>query len=416
MGVRSKPSDVSTKGLLKLTAWTNMQPKDLVTHFKPLAVFAKLTQGESPVLDAQLDLEVTVELRNGSIVTLPKTPLIDNGFGEPDLVAGDGVYSRFLTNYPGVGTYSIAIAASDNQGKAAYVSASANSVSGLAPQGPGPSPCCGSRVNLGAGRQQIPTGTFLRELANPLTRVFTSVPTDMSAFRPGKIGDLQVTILKDKQQLLASWTAPGGDFGDGRVKTYRFVYSQKIEELLSPSVSAPALYGLKRQDEPGQRVSEVINFKYYSQDFYVGLFAFDEFGNSGNMSNVVLVNMPAPPASTVGTLTEQPAKEWNSVSDWTLIGAIIGGVAVLLLFLIVLLYCKFCRRSQSKFNKNSFAKNLKSSGVKVEIPSPPQSESTDASSYESDLKESSTAYTKPQVLSPMSSTSFGNNLTPTYWS
>ena len=34
---------------------------------------------------------------------------------EPDLVSGDGVYSRFLTNYPGVGTYSIAIAASDNQ-------------------------------------------------------------------------------------------------------------------------------------------------------------------------------------------------------------------------------------------------------------------------------------------------------------
>ena len=34
---------------------------------------------------------------------------------EPDLVAGDGVYSRFLTNYPGVGTYSIAVIASDNQ-------------------------------------------------------------------------------------------------------------------------------------------------------------------------------------------------------------------------------------------------------------------------------------------------------------
>ena len=79
--VRSKPSDVSSKGLLKLTAWTNMQPQDLVTHVKPLAVFAKLTQGESPVLDAQIDLEVTVELRNSSIVTLPKMPLIDNGFG-----------------------------------------------------------------------------------------------------------------------------------------------------------------------------------------------------------------------------------------------------------------------------------------------------------------------------------------------
>ena len=58
-----------------------MQPVDGVTQAKPLAVFAKLTQGESPVLDALIDLEVTVELKNGSIVTLPKMPLIDNGFG-----------------------------------------------------------------------------------------------------------------------------------------------------------------------------------------------------------------------------------------------------------------------------------------------------------------------------------------------
>ena len=58
-----------------------MQPVDGVTQAKPLAVFAKLNQGESPVLDALIDLEVTVELKNGSIVTLPKMPLIDNGFG-----------------------------------------------------------------------------------------------------------------------------------------------------------------------------------------------------------------------------------------------------------------------------------------------------------------------------------------------
>ena len=59
-------------------------------------------------------------------------------------------------------------------------------------------------------------------------------------------------------------------------------------------------------------------------------------------------------------------------------------------------------------------------GVKVDIPSPPQSESTDASSYESDLKEQGGVYGKTQgtPLGPgqHSATSFGNNLTPTYWS
>ena len=84
----------------------------------------------------------------------------------------------------------------------------------------------------------------------------------------------------------------GGDLSDGQVKTYRFVYSQKIEELLSPSVNALAFVGFKWEDSPGQRVRHVINFKYYSQGYYVGLFAFDKFGHMGNMSNLVLVNVP----------------------------------------------------------------------------------------------------------------------------
>ena len=79
--VRSKPSEVATKGLLRLSSWTNMEKMDVVELNKPLAVFAKITQGESPVLDALVTAEVTVELVNGSIVTLPKMMLIDNGFG-----------------------------------------------------------------------------------------------------------------------------------------------------------------------------------------------------------------------------------------------------------------------------------------------------------------------------------------------
>ena len=58
----------------------------------------------------------------------------------------------------------------------------------------------------------------------------------------------------------------------------------------------------------------------------------------------------------------------------------------------------------------------------MEIPSPPQSESTDASSYESDLKEQGVYgktvghHHQQQGQNQHSATSFGNNLTPTYWS
>ena len=42
---------------------------------------------------------------------------------------------------------------------------------------------------------------------------------------------------------------------------FRFVYSQKIQELLTVSTTAPALDGLKRSDKAGQPASYLINFK-----------------------------------------------------------------------------------------------------------------------------------------------------------
>ena len=162
------------------------------------------------------------------------------------------------------------------------------------------------------------------------------------------------------------------------------MFSQKLEELLSPDTTAPALDGLKRSDTPGQLVSYVISFKYYSADYYVGLYAFDEAGNKGNMSNVVLVNVPAPPAAENSTASTQPIVLETS-TDWTMVGAILGAVGVLLLVLVIGLYCH-CARSRAKFSKTIFAGQLRSSGVKVQIPSPPESENTDSSSYESDMK------------------------------
>jgi len=411
--VRSKPSDVAEKGLLKIRTWTNMDARKTVTPNSLLAVFVEVTHGDSPVLNAAVRMDIKVELNNGSVLSVTNSSMVlfDNGLGEPDIVGGDGVYSRYLTLYPAPGRYSFSISVDDNNDRAVFVTKGGPTVK--KPPKAGVSTCCGSSVPLPDERTKK-IGVFKRHLTGPSVDV-KSIPLSSEKIRPGKIGDLRITVLKEKQQLLAGWTAPGGDFSDGRVKTYRFVFSQKIEELLTPSVNAPALDGLKRSDEPGQSVSHVINFKYYNQDYYVGIFAFDELGNRGNMSNIVLVNVPAPPAEAPGNENIQPIVH-KIQTPWTLIGAIIGTVVVILLVLIFVLYFKFFRVSRSKFSKHSFAKNLKSSGVKVEIPSPPQSESTDASSYESDMKESSTAYTKPQVLSPMSSTSFGNNLTPTYWS
>ena len=150
-----------------------------------------------------------------------------------------------------------------------------------------------------------------------------------------------MTNLADSQQLLATWTAPGGDFNDGNVMTYRFVFSQKIEELLTPSTNAPALDGLKETFSPGTIVKKEINFKYYNAYYYIGLFASDEAGNRGRMSNIVLVRVPAPPTTTDVTSTEPIILE--KTNDWTLVGAIIGALMVVLLVILIGLYCRFFR-------------------------------------------------------------------------
>ena len=79
-------------------------------------------------------------------------------------------------------------------------------------------------------------GVFRRSLPSPLTLALTSVPTDTSGFRPGKIGDLEITLLPDKQQLLASWTAPGGDYSDGLVRGFRLVPSHLSRLVPSSTV------------------------------------------------------------------------------------------------------------------------------------------------------------------------------------
>ena len=235
--------------------------------------------------------------------------------------------------------------------------------------------------------------------------------------RPGKIGDLGISVRDsvNGSELILQWTAPGGDINDGSVVTYRFVFSHNIEELITPGGTPPALDGLKRTDVAGTRVRHVISFPFYNQDYYIGVAASDARGNRGHMSNIVLVNIPSDQHTGV---TDLPVSGRDSDLNWIMIGAIIGGVSFLILtILLVLCICKCCRR-KSRFSKDKFAKSLQK-GVKVEFPSPAQSETTDTSSYESEQHQQQQQQQHVHHSSnskPHSSTSFAANLTPTYWS
>jgi len=220
--------------------------------------------------------------------------------------------------------------------------------------------------------------------------------------------------MSQKQELEAVWTAPGDDYNDGQVDSYVFVYSEDISDLLSPTSKTLQLIKLKRNDNAGDRVQYTIeNFKKYSRDYYIAVRAIDEAGNAGRLSNLVRVNIPAPPSSSTVNINSTPIPP-PSTTDWTMIGVLLGVFSVLLILLFIGLCCHYSRR-KTKLTKAVIAASLRSSGVNADMPSPVESEKTDSSSYESDLKASS-HHLVPQIRPNVSSTSFANNITPTYWS
>ena len=117
--VESKPRNLGTYGMISVEMWTSSEEStDTATDENPLRIFVQVTAGSSPVLQARVKVMVKVHLFNGSSeVDLEPIELWDNGNGNPDLMAGDGIYSRYLTQYPGKGRYSFQAYADDNDGK-----------------------------------------------------------------------------------------------------------------------------------------------------------------------------------------------------------------------------------------------------------------------------------------------------------
>ena len=77
-----------------------------------------------------------------------------------DLVSGDGIYSRYLTQYHGAGRYRFDISVHDNHHQAFTVRSSFRSSNGSI-NNPKTN-CCGSIVHISV-EDQIPTGAFNRK-------------------------------------------------------------------------------------------------------------------------------------------------------------------------------------------------------------------------------------------------------------
>ena len=106
--VESKPRDLGTFGLVHVDSWVSSdEMTDVVKPNQPLSIFASVTRGNSPVLNAKVTAVMEVLMKNGTIEKYSPIELYDNGNGA-DLVANDGLYSRYFTQFDGVnGRYTL---------------------------------------------------------------------------------------------------------------------------------------------------------------------------------------------------------------------------------------------------------------------------------------------------------------------
>ena len=219
-------------------------------------------------------------------------------------------------------------------------------------------------------------------------------------------------LLPGSNNLLATWTAPGGDYDEGSVASYRFVYSEDIGDLLKPDRRPKILLAFDRMELAGTDSSYDFEFPHYDADFYVAAYGFDTAGNKGKISNLVHVRVPSPPKATNPVYGDEDSSSssspifslsggTNSDLDWIMIGVIAGVVGVLLVLSVVAISYYFvaarngaARRRAAASTHQGPAAATKKGGM---LPgaagtaapgsgSGSSTDETDSSSFDSDIK------------------------------
>ena len=355
---------------------------------------------------------------------------------DPDIVSGDGIYSRYLGRYSDPGRYRFTISVDDNDNTAYYIEET-NEVekpplstnrtkinyADLYYTAESHRTCCGSTVQVDPDRR-VKTGKFIRSVIGPV--VFLDKPAKASddTVPPSRIGDLKIRQLpgaRTPDRLLAEWTAPGGDYDSGSVAGYRFVFSSKIDDLLSQSKDPEVLLGFKQMERSGTPAKFDFNFPHYDKDFYVGAYAFDVVGNRGKLSNLVHVRIPGPVQSReeAEPISAQPEEEQF---NWMII-AIVAGIGLVLFVMAVACVAYYVYQSKAK-------KSIKT-GSTSSVMGGANSDETDSSSFDSDIKNIMSnplgpALALPRQTMPTHATppttqitptdTNSTNVTPVYWS
>ncbi|XP_036112097.1 calcium-activated chloride channel regulator 1 [Molossus molossus] len=285
----------SSASLPPITVTSKMN-KDTGKFPSPMVVYAKVHQGDLPILRARVT--ALIESVNGKTVTLE---LLDNGAGA-DATKDDGIYSRYFTAYDTNGRYGIKVRALGGvntarqrvvpkQNGAMYIPGWIED--GEVKWNP-------PRPEFNKGDLQGKQVCFSRTSSGG-SFVASNVPTAPipDHFPPCQITDLKAEIQGDSLINL-KWTAPGDDYDHGRAYKYIIGISTSILDLRD-KFNESFLINTTNLIPKEANSEEVFVFKPESitfengTDLFIAVKAVDKVNLMSEISNIARVSLFIPP-------------------------------------------------------------------------------------------------------------------------
>ncbi|NXE75078.1 CLCA1 regulator, partial [Cochlearius cochlearius] len=300
------------------------------TAFNPVVIYAEVSQGFLPVLG--VTVIATVEKDGAAAVTVE---LLDNGAGA-DTMKGDGVYSRYFTSLQGTGRYSLTVNAhgrntttrlSLKQNRALYIA-------GYRENG---------KIHLNAPRPefadeeiQVKLGTFRRISKSSLV---VNIGGDSAPiYPPCKVTDLHARI--ENKTIVLSWTAPGGDFDNGKADHYIIKSSENLMDLRNhfdraTSVNSSTLIPKEAGREESFKI-KLENFAIQNNTIlYFAVRAVDETNLISEVSNIAQATWFIPPKASVPSNYDGN----NDAANSMVIAAIIAACIVVVCTTVISTLC-----------------------------------------------------------------------------
>ncbi|PIK56363.1 putative calcium-activated chloride channel regulator 1-like [Apostichopus japonicus] len=264
-----------------------------------MVIFSEVKQGSYPVL--RCNVIATVERPDGDPIQLE---LFDNGAGA-DLTAGDGIYSRYFTEYDGEGFYGVQVTV-HNADETAVLSTQGENGQyfSLAQPYVDPYQLLDGNISQTENDLMLLPGMpppafnetkapqFMRRTSGGSNRV-PSVPTG-DFLPPCRIRDLQVSTSSYNDSLvMLSFTAPGGNLDFGKAHRYSIQSSLNLSRETAFDIQETDILegNLTMPQEYGNNEQFVINVNLAPEEksvavMYFAITAYDENNNTSGYSNI----------------------------------------------------------------------------------------------------------------------------------